>query len=210
MLNRHNLNIAKLASKEGSRFTLNAIFVTQTDTVETDGSQLVVVSRPKMGDTTEVPEDYPDQPVETHAAFLLPASDAAKIQGALKNGNNAEICASETQGDSRIVPVVTADNDSAQTHRVRVPSGNFPDYQRVIPPASKNTFKITLNAKLVKDLMAQFETFTKTQMNPAVEFYFFGETNSVRMDADGGNDQHMTAVLMPMKGDFLQAKREAE
>lgn len=213
MLNKHNLNIAKLASKDDSRFTLTSLLVTETHTVETDGHQLVEVSRPAPteGASFPVPTDYPEQAVQKHAPFMLPASDAAKICAALpkKGVAHAAVCGSSAEGGSRIVPVVIG-GEETQTHRVRVPAGNFPDYQRIVPPASKATFKIALSPSLLKDLMAQFESFTKGQGTPSVEFYFTDDKSPVRMDSDGGEGQHMTAVLMPIRSGFIQAEREKE
>jgi DNA polymerase III sliding clamp (beta) subunit (PCNA family) len=198
MLNKYNLSIAKLASKEISRYALGGILVTHNHTVVTDGHLMVVVSCPASE--------------QTHPPFIMAAQDAAKIAAALpKNGDNParRNAAVGAAAENGLVPVLTY-GEEQQFYNVRPLSGSFPDFERVIPKASGNKFKITLDAKLLKDLMAQFETFCKGEKNLAVEFYFRTDSDAVRMDAQGGDGQHMTAVLMPMRpGAVTQLDREA-
>ncbi len=54
LLNRYNLELAKLATADESRYSINAIYVTPTDTVVTDGHQLTIISAPAMPE-----ENYP-------------------------------------------------------------------------------------------------------------------------------------------------------
>jgi hypothetical protein len=221
MLNTHNLNIAKLAPKEDSRFTLSGILVTPECTVETDGEQLVIVSRP----TTHKASDFPTgpitdaTPVNTHPAFIMSTADADAIAKYLKTTKrstlpiltNAAVCAEHTIANGqRYIPVLTANLDSTQTHQVRAIAGSFPNYERAMKPASEQKgFKIVLDARQLKSLMMQFESFMADKLQRNVEFYFDTETSAVRMDADGGDSQHMTAFLMPESGEpFSQLERE--
>ena len=109
MLNRHNLNIAKLASKEESRFTLSAIRVTPVETVVTDGRVLVRVSNPTMP-----VEQFPALPGATITddfnPFNLPAAAALQLAKSFKKRCTIPVlgCAAVDTG-GELAHVVTTD-----------------------------------------------------------------------------------------------------
>lgn len=218
MLNRHNLAIAALASKEESRFTLNALHVTPDYTAETDGHQLVKVTRPKLAVSSSSFPEIPGQPLATDdfKPFLLPAADARELAKSLPKKSTIPIlqCAAIAQVEEPIgdgeetklrTTVMTTDLSSAKFVRPDMP-GNFPDIDRVIPNPNKATFAICLDAAILKNLMAQVESFVTAQAahgkRAPVRFYFQDDKAAIRFDCEGGDDQHMTGVLMPMRADY--------
>lgn len=210
LLNRHNLNIAALCSKDPSRFALNAIYITPQATVETDGHQLVSVTLPP-GLTAESFPAPPNTPsaVDDWKPFLLPASEALAIAKALPKKSALPVlqCAAvtdETDNNGHSAISVT-DLEFARVFRTRKPEGNFPDYGRILPKLEAATFQVSFNAALLVRVLNQVVAFQQGQGNakgghPAtVTFSFVDANHAVRLDAKGGEDQRLTAVVMPCK-----------
>ena len=109
----------------------------------------------------------------------------------------------QTNGDGKKDYAVlgVTDLERAQTFTIRRPIGNFPDYERVIPNVRDATFRIGLNAALLKRLLNFAEKFGDCRL-PVVRFFFFAQDKGVVMKAEGGDNQEMTAVLMPASADF--------
>jgi hypothetical protein len=191
--------------------------------VETDGHQMVIVTMPKT-EASAFPElTGAPIPTNTFEPFVMGAPDAIRIAKLLPLKStipvlqHAAICTGATsETGARTVPVLTTDLSSSQTHSVRALDGNFPDYKRVMPKLEETTFKVGFDAKKMKALMAQFESFMKNKTGPLlVDFYFTAENSAVRMEASGGDDQQMTAILMPVRSNFaayapIEAARLAE
>ena len=138
MLNKHNLNLAALASKEMSRFTLNGILVTPTETVETDGHQLCTVSMQKT-DTEAVPHpngvDF--APAADWKPFILPAGEALDIAKAIPKKSTVPICQNAFIGAKTDVngtaQIAVTNLEQFRVFNPRKLEGNFPDWKRVIP-----------------------------------------------------------------------------
>jgi hypothetical protein len=205
MLNKHNLAIASLASKEESRFTLNAILVTPECTIETDGHQLVMVTTPK-----DVPVDsFPQVPGIPPATldfkpFLLPAAEAQKIAKSLPKKTTIPALLhagiSTPADDSEDNLIFVTDPEAAQSFRIRKVKGNFPDHNRVMPKPDDSRFQIALDARLLRTVLGTLDSFVDSRQNAPVRFYFKSPNEALRIDADNGETgQHMTAVVMPMR-----------
>jgi len=210
MLNVHNLNLADLCSKEESRFTLNSILVDKDCTVETDGHQLVRVTLPKY-DADSYPQFPGFKAIGTWERFLLPAKDAKDIAKALPKTSTIPILANaaigkateqaDKDGKKQYAVLGVTDLERAKTFTIRRPTGNFPDYERVILNVRDATFRIGLNAGLLKRLLTFAEKFDGGRV-PAIRFFFFAQDKAVVMKAEGGENQEMTAVLMPASASF--------
>ncbi len=190
--------------------------MTATETIATDGHQLMRVTRPAYkAESFPVVPGAP-APVDEHKPFLMPAEDALRIAKELPTKAtipilaNAAICAETDSGDHRVIPITTTDLSSGRTHTVRVPSGNFPDVDRIMPDPNASTFKIVMDAKRLKDLLTQFEKFTYKSQKHAIRLYFTKDNAPMRIDADGGDGQHMTAVLMPLTPSYPEVLEVAE
>lgn len=204
MLNRHNLNIAALCNKDDSRFTLSALYVTPEATIETDGHQMMMVTRPNLD-----PQQFPEIPgavaVATHEAFLLGAEEAVKAGKSLPKKttipilqNAAVTTVPSGEEDGTRYGLVTTDLSTHQVFRQYSDKDRkFPDYKRVIWPPASAEHRICIDASLLRRVLAQFESFQSNQRGAPVQF-FFRENGAIRLDAEGGDGQHMTALVMPM------------
>jgi hypothetical protein len=205
LLNKFNLSIAKLASKEVSRFTLSGIHVTPKATVVTDGHSLMAVS------TLETPaEGFPNRTdsgltlQDTFKPFNLSAELALKAAADLPKRSNLPIlqCAAiAVNGDPNKPKVLTTDLERHAEYPA-MESANFPDWERVMPRTDAANFAISLDARKLKPILEQFIAFADTvsKDRAPVTFRFEDPTKAVRMDAKA-NEQTMTGLLMPMRAE---------
>jgi hypothetical protein len=231
MLTRANLNIAALVSKEESRFTLNGILVTPDCTVETDGHQLVKVTTPDKFDTKSLP-DIPGlkHANRSFAPFILRAADALAIAKTIPKKSTIPVLThafigkpvtskpvqveGETAPDlspKTTVPVGTTDLDSPKVVQVTPLSGNFPDYNRVMPKREDTDFCVTFDCNLLVPVLQQIIDLHKGagdrsahadfrfQRPEKSSFSGLWDMKAVRIDSHIEN-QELTAVVMPCRG----------
>jgi hypothetical protein len=203
LLNKHNLNIAKLASKEASRFTLSGIRITPTETVVTDGHCLMKVSTVAISS-----EEFPVcqgsgvTPQDDFKPFNLDAAQALKASAQLPKKSTIPVlgCAAvAVNGNPDRPALLTTDLEQFSTFKA-MESGNYPDYERVIPKAENAPFAIGLDAKLIKAMMEQFIAFIDSKGSAGITLRFTDERTAVLMEAKSG-EQTMLGVLMPMQID---------
>lgn len=226
MLNKHNLSIANLASKEESRFTLNAIYVTPEYTVETDGHQLVMVTTPKEPERVEgEASPLPAIPNFTHdpafKPFLLPSKDALEIVKSIPKKPFLDLLEHVFVGtrythktidgpDTKVTEhasLAVTDLESPRTFSPVIPAGTFPDYTRVVPRKENADLAIAISVNLLGPVIKQFQSFMKEERSGAAIFRFtrprvdrsFVDSRTVRIDATNELHQTMTAVVMPMR-----------
>jgi hypothetical protein len=100
MLNKHNLNIARLAAKDESRYTLQGILVSPEHTTCTDGHQLTRVTTPKM-DPQAYPEVEGGSPAtKTWEPFILPRDAALAISKAIPKSSTVPILGNAAIGEA--------------------------------------------------------------------------------------------------------------
>ena len=100
MLNRHNLNIARLAAKDESRYMVTGVRVSPSETIATDGRQLTRVTTPKFkADDFPVKDGF--KPTTTFEPFILPAQSALAIAKALPKKSTLPILLNAAIGEHR-------------------------------------------------------------------------------------------------------------
>ncbi|SRR6266480_2804773 len=228
MLNKHNLNVAQFASKDETRFAMSAILVEEHATVGTNGHYLAWVSE----DSTE-PARFPIVPGfgpaagEERKRFLLDRESALQIAKAVPNGKSLPILShvavkTETNvenGETQGVLAVT-DLERPQVFHPKPTSGQFPNYQAVVPKWEDAKFRIAVNAGYLAQIAKAYAGFVEAHgTSQTVVLSFYGESDAMRFDGQR-EGQGMTAVLMPIRdtsdqvGTYgyaeRQAKREAE
>lgn len=203
MLNRNNLDIAKLAATEDSRFMITGILVKPEETVVTDGHVMVKVTTP---DTTA--ESFPqmanvEPATDDFKPFILSRRAALEISKALPKSRyfpalEQAAVSSETDKNGESV-LYTHDLELPRVFREKKPTGNFPDYERVIPAAERATLAIGLNADLLVKVLQLALKFKNDKRAPCVRFSFTDKDNAVRIDCGNDQGQEFVAVVMPMK-----------
>jgi hypothetical protein len=201
-INRHNLNIAALASKEESRYTLSSVYITPDMTIETDGHQLVIVTtqaidRDNSGDIDGVKATDEFEP------FLLPAKKAAELAAAIPGkfkvgvgrkeqtvkGRCAAVVADKTNQNGSAIFGVT-DADSQKVFSLKKAAGKFPDHTKVVPEKKGATLSVCVSLDVLMPVLRQMEKFCTA----------YGKAKPVMIRFyDATSEQEMTAVVMPMR-----------
>lgn len=206
LLNKHNLNIAALCSKEESRFTLNSILVTPDATVETDGHQLVKVTLPPDMKAESFPVREGQSPaVDSWKPFLLPASEALNIAKALPKKTTMPVlkyaAVTEDTDKNGHSSIAVTDLEMARVFNTKKPEGNFPDFERIMPKKEDAEFRIAFNAELLRRVLQQVEAFRSEEHNAECVFSFASPSGPLRVDARNGQGQEFTGVIMPLRAD---------
>jgi hypothetical protein len=211
LVNKRNLELAKLASKEESRYQLSAILLTEAETVVTDGHILARVSLPE-----HKPEQFPViegfTPNGSNRDALIPreaALDAAKritkktsipiLTCAAVSVDDKPKDASGDEAKSATVTIATTDLDTHHITPTREPEGCFPNWHVIWPKEAK--LEIVLDCKLLIGLLQQ-----AAQFGQYARFRFYGPDKAVRIDTQKNDDgQEFNALLMPARMDKFEA-----
>lgn len=208
VLTKRNLAIASLASKkEKSRFTPNGLYVTPEATVETDGSQLCMVSTVSV-DAEEVPV-IPEFTLATEwNSFLLPATSASEIAKAIPHKSRIPILRNAfigVESENGHAQLATTDLDHPHVFTPAKLEGTFPNYARIIPDPQNQKFCISFDANVLEPVLKQIRDFCQGAPKAICRLYFTDRNSPVRIDADYDN-QHFIAVVMPCRDSFPEAK----
>lgn len=213
MLNKHNLNLANLACKEASRFTLDGILVTPSCTVVTDGHKLVKMDLPIMPEEGQLPLVGGLAPLRTWKPFVLERADALELAKAIPSATGRQKRSGHIhpilenaflleRGETRVVFGVTTGGEDHRTFDFAILNGNFPDYERVIP----REFPFTINLNL--DYLKEIATVVGKSMyerGRCTSLDIRDNASAVAFRMTTEFKQQVIAVLMPMRADETQA-----
>ena len=188
MLNRHNLSIAKFASKNVRRSGLMSIHISPAQTTATDGSVLASVTTAKMD-----PESTPEiagfsGAVTDFAPFLIDAETALKIGKALPRKTRIPILAfafigRETEGNGTAEIAVT-DLDTARVFRPKKMGQRYPDWEKAIPEERRLAGSITVNAASLIALLQAAKELADSRA-PLVRISVYSKPNPPVKDYKG-------------------------
>ena len=205
MLNKYNFKVREFASKEQSRYTLQAIQVTREATVATDGHKLMWVSTPAVE-----AKDFPVVPGAPPATnefdpFLLDSDTAKIIERALPRKDTYPVLLNaalgyEVRDNLASMPVVTVtDLQTPQSFRPRRVDGTFPNYEAVIPRGEVKV-RFAVNAGYLAEIAKFAKDFTGDSQCHKVVVTVYDKHTAIRFDAHNSDtDQGMTALLMPLR-----------
>lgn len=211
MLNKNNLNIAKLASKEDSKYTLAGILVTPQNTVVTDGVVLFVVANSAL-DVAEFPKVGDAQAIGDYKSFILSSETALNILKVLPKNepipllNHAAVVAVQESETGTIATIITTNLETSNRFDAHCTSGTFPMWEAVLPDPDKAKLTLTVDAKRLISLLQQF-VFAES---PAVTMKIYDAEHAIRLDGVSDEGQHLTGVLMPMRSSELEIEKPEE
>lgn len=199
LLNKNNLRIANLCAKEESRYTLNAMHVSDKGTCVTDEHRLVRVSLPTVA-ATNFPT-VPNMPVgDGKNTGLLPKAFVAKLEKQIPNSKTLPVLNNVAVSfDADRVNVAVTDLDTSEVLSSKQTAGNFPNVEAVIPDKMP-IFEYTVNADYLMDLARSASAHADNKC-PVLKLKFYSENESLRMDCTNGDGQTWTAVVMPLRSD---------
>jgi len=196
MLNKYNLQIIKIASKDSNRFALEHLKVEKDKTIACDGRRLIEVTRPKVNK-----EDFPvipGFPLVEDKVFYLNESEIKKVltnlpkKPSLPILNNIGINQQEKSTN-----LLTTDLDSNAVIQCREKDLDYPDTEKVYPQGEH--IKIKVNAKLLKEICEQVVNFTDDK-NYAINLSIYDKDKPIKFSSRRGETgQIMQGLIMPIK-----------
>ena len=199
LLNRSILNLAKLASKDVSRYTLSAIAVEKDKAIVTDTTILVCV-----GNTSPIANaDFPSVPGLVHKTFadgptpelVLVSRDAAlSALKSLPKTTTIPVLSNAAMGTNGKLYTTDLDNVSQFKHEM---TGKFPNWRAVMPAADKTpSATITFDARKMRQLCQYFVENGNERM-PAVKLTVYDAESAMKLEGTTADGQKITALLMP-------------
>ena len=216
----HNFTLAKFASREENRYTLQAILVTPDETAATNGHYLVRCTTVNSGKTLD---SYPVVPGVGELGadrFLLSTASANQIAKNIPRKETIPVlnCAAPIKPISlnkdateRQVGFVTTDLGSAKPVIERETKGSFPNIDMVMPKADEEiAAKVTVSAKYLKELADYFSKLASAQQTDPVTITVYKGSEEFAKKNDGqtdkaiklegkNDDQSAVALLMPLR-----------
>lgn len=198
LLNRATLGLAALASKEVSRYTLQAICIDKDVAVETDGHQLVMITHP----TAPIPEDnFPLTPGLVHTSpdghpILLHRDGALSALKSLPKKGNIPALSHAALSENQTI--IVNDLESVSSFSAKA-TGQFPDYKRVIPTGVPQA-EICLNTKLLMSVLKYVADYGDSRC-PVVRLTVYDRERPIRLDSRTPDGQFITGVIMPIRSE---------
>jgi len=207
MLNRHNLTIASLASKEASRYALGSILIAPERTVVTDGRLLATVSTPTLP-AESVPTIDGFAPTNTFRPFQLPAEDAMAIAKAIPKSTNLPILenAFVDAGTDGKAKIAVTNLESSRVFEIRKPAGSYPQVDQVIPALEDSEIAIALNPNLLISLLRALVPLLEKDSGFILRVK--DAKTPIRLDFESTQSgQRGIGILMPMQGEGTHGVR---
>jgi len=210
LLNKYNFELAKLASKDSSRYSLNGIHVTPNETMETDGHQLVRITAVDLA-VSQFPAVDGIEAVDTWEPFSLTTQHALEIAKAIPGGRqtnfpvlkNAVI--GRTENGTACVGVT--DLDSPKVFRPRKLEGQFPKVDQVTPKIGAEKIAISLGLDILVPVLETLRKFAAdNEGGSAVILRIKDKDSPIRLECENiETGQKAVAVVMPRRCDTTKS-----
>ena len=190
LISKDHLRARHSVSKDESRPVLQIIDVRREGdeviAAATNGYILTEVRQSSEFDVEEFPQQDVGRPINH---VRISGDSATKLKATMKSDKDLPILGYGLVTDGG---VVTTNLKRITVFDDRQPEGNFPMYQELIPSSSDAVAKVSLNPKLLADLLKSFDGIN------SVELELHGAMKGVVVRS-GGSDLTVTGVIMPLK-----------
>ncbi len=203
LLNKANLNLANITSKEASRYQLNGILVEENCTVATDGHRLMVIGAVRDINAADFPLVNSQPALDKFPPFILSRATALEIAKSLPSKERipALNCAAVVRvpnGEAeKRATLVTTDLDTHRVFDSRVGEGQFPNWRAILPKGKKPISAISFDPDLMIGVLQQMKASGVKQ----VALRVFDSSSAMRLDATLESGQPVLGILMPMRGE---------
>ena len=204
MLNRHNLEIASLCSKEQSRYSLGGILVQPRRTAVTDGHLLMIVDTEAQVTSDNFPLTPGCTASDEFTPFILPAKSALDIARAIPKRSTIPVMmmaavGSESDSNGHAVMAVN-DLESPKVFTPKKSEGTFPEVDKCVPDIGTETVSFSLDLHLLIPLLKEMEKLADTKSAAVATFRVKDNNSPIRIDVrNGTTEQNGIAVIMPCK-----------
>lgn len=209
LYNKHNFTIARFASKEEDRYSINAILVSEDRTTATDGHRMLEVTASGLDR-----KDFPNVPgvsvAKNGERFLFPAEAALQLAKQIPKKQSIPVLQTaaplepvkDDKGVMQQVGFVTTDLEQVNPVTVRAVTGIFPNVDTTWPQADKKTaLKFALNARYLKEMAGWFQEFKGDPERCAVTITVYDSSSAVLFEAENDEGQKARALILPMRLD---------
>lgn len=186
LYNQNNLNVAKMASKSVIKPEIASVFFTKDKTVATDSWRLLEVTVPKHG---AYPEDFSADAMRGVKPFMVDARRMLAIKIPPSKMSERKVLALKHVAEHS-VSFLNNDGDTLAAPRI---SGEYPDYERIIPNG-RPIIEMKLNGKFLAELLVLLAKIGKAD---AVTLKFYGEGKPLVIEASN-DEQSGRGFLMGM------------
>jgi len=192
LYNKHNLAVAKIASKSGTREELASVFFSKDKTAATDSFRLLEVSVNKSVKTEEFPQVEGVSAMRGCNPFLVSAKQVAELKpkGA-KHLPITEFVAVKHLDDKR-VEFLTTDLESSQVKQARRVDGKFPDYKQIFP-TGEAVAEVVVNGEKLAELLK-----VMAALKDEVRIKFFGKEKPLVFEC-ATTEQSARRLIMPIR-----------
>jgi hypothetical protein len=193
MLNKQNLALLGITTVEFSKYNLDSIKVTPTETQATDGHVAMRVTRPRADGNEYV------------GNFLL-NRDAAKRILSVADKTKWEAAVTEQEGGTWVT--VDFDEEEHIFKQSKMDDELFPDLDAVFPKEEPQA-AVVMNIHLLIHTLRCIRKVLKGSSSRAVLLTLYGHDKAVRIDAVNRTTEQRAAVLiMPMDMEKTELRRE--
>ena len=193
LYNKNNLNVAKIAAKDGYKDELKAVMFTRKKTVATDGFRLLEVSVDTGANAAEFPKVDGKAAMLGFSTFLASAKDTQRVK-IPKNKTGLPILdyAAIKHVDDTHVEFLTTDVQTVSVMSAARMSGTFPEYEKIFPQGEP-VAEVIINAELLAELLE-----VMGQLKQTVKIKFYGKEKPLMLEC-GTASQRARGLIMPVK-----------
>lgn len=209
MYNKENFTVAKIASKDSTRYNLNSIYCHPKFTVGCDGRMLMIITSPKSMSGVIGAPSVDEMPIPTDGEltdkfepFILNLDDAKKVEKSIPKKSSLPILhhVALLKSDNGNAKFFTTDLQSQNITVSKKIDGEYPQFGKVLPKG-RPIKTIRVQTKLLKTLVEAIEAAQGSRAMPYVDLQIYeneeGQIGLKSTNSDTG--QRITAVLMAMK-----------
>ena len=211
LLSKAELNLGKLADKDESRYTLQAIAVDSQCSVVTNGHYLVTVEHGQFKDADYLATPGLEPAVLNGKPKLIHRETAIAASKALPRKSTIPVL--DTAALSTDGKLYVNDLENVQVFTKEV-TGTFPNWQMVVPTGEpKPTTEIAFSSEYIELLAKFFREHGEKDRPSVVRFTFYGNDHAMRIDGQTKEGQKVMALLMPIRieaADFVKRPHEVK
>ena len=201
-INKNNLLVTKVASKDDSREALKCIRFTKEYTEATDGHRLVRITYPEQIKQDDLPENIKTGDAQEIKEFIIPATSTKDIKfykGPVDFMDQAFVNVESTNANGS-ANFISTDLENTSSPEIKKVESQWPATDKVWPEGTP-IFEVAVNAQYLEDLCNIAKSLDKDKRsNHPVIMRFFGPNLGITLEAkDFGVGQTMTALLMPVR-----------
>ncbi|MEN6532206.1 MAG: hypothetical protein ABFD89_00990 [Bryobacteraceae bacterium] len=202
MFTKYNFKIASLLpSSAGDRHAnFSGLYVSPERTIETDGHQMVIVTRPEsQSNLFSSPDGLED--AEYFTPFVMDRDTAIKLAKSMpKRDKDAPelgmaLVDVHTEAESDSTVAITEDVRRVICKSAKGNAERFPMPEPILKPDDAARFEVRLSPDILAPLFQLFQGFCAF---PSITIRLYDQYDPVQITAEGNDGQKMAALVMPL------------